>query len=461
MAIFAVLKADAVYVPLPSKLSRERVKSLVDRLRPAAIICDANTIELVMNELVCFETNAPKIIVLGHLSSQLVLPTACMKQCDVDERSVDLLPSRNIDVDIAQIIHTSGSTGVPKGVMVTHRSIIEYVRWCINYFQIRSDDKMLSTAPFHVDMSTFDIFASMAAGAKLCIASEEELLFPALLKKRLADEGITIWKGVASLAGLLARAGVPQSSASSHLSRVIFSGETLPAKHLKEWMISCPATRFFNGYGPTEATGISTVHELTRPPEDGEDIPIGRACDNKEVLLLNKHSRVLEPNTIGEICIRGSGVSPGYWGDREETEARFVKFGITPEVSGRLYKTGDYGFFDELGRLHFSGRRDDQIKYMGYRIELSEITRALLSLPYVADASALLAPKGLDGMDVIAAVLELSTEVGSSKIKEDLRGKLPGYMIPKLFRVVSRIPRSGLGKVDSHALRQLLSNGTS
>src|SRR5262249_20114893 len=160
-----------------------------------------------------------------------------------------------------------------------------YISWAVGYFRIESNDRILGTAPFHFDMSTFDIFASMAAGASLCIATEDELLFPAMLARRMESERVTLWKGVSSILGFLARAGVARSSSVSTLTRVAFSGERLPAKYLREWMMGCPHVQFYNVYGPTEATGVSTAFEIGGLPEsDDEDVPIGQACANTEVL---------------------------------------------------------------------------------------------------------------------------------------------------------------------------------
>jgi amino acid adenylation domain-containing protein len=401
----------------------------------------------------------PRLILLGEPGpDELPLPPECILEGEIAAYSGSRVPCSNIDIDLAQIIYTSGSTGQPKGVMISHRSILDYVSWAVGFFEIRPADRVLGTAPFNFDMSTFDIFATLSAGAKLCIAAEDEMLFPTALAKRIQVEGITLWKGVASLLGMLARVGIPSSQYVSTLTRVAFSGERLPAKYLKQWMTACPQIRFYNVYGPTEATGVSTAYEVQRSPEgDDDDVPIGRPCSNIEVLILGEDCLPLSAGNVGEICIRGTCLSQGYWNDELRTRERFIDYpaaGLGCQT--RIYKTGDLGFIDTDGNLHFVGRVDEQVKYMGYRIELGEINRAILSLPYVVDSAVLLAPEPAVFIDIIVAFVELSGDTSSGKVSIDLRGLLPPYMIPRLVIPVNAIPRNDRGKVDFTILRNMV-----
>ena len=399
--MLAVLKADAVYVPLDDQSPPERNAKIVSHCRPRVVLCDADTVGAVIEACSSLEL-PPRLIRVG---------TAPRAPNDIDVAVVDAiiegytngdLEYSNIDEDLAQIIYTSGSSGHPKGVMITHRSLADYITWGIEYFALGPEQRVLSTAPFHFDMSTFDIYCPLGAGAMLSIASREQVMFPAALAKRIAAEGVTHWKAAASLFTLFARAGLVGHRSLRSLRHVAFSGERAPTKYVAEWMKAYPETTFYNAYGPTEATGVSVVQRIEHVPNSpDEDVPIGRACANTEVALFDDSAGPVPRGAQGEIWIRGSCLSAGYWRDLELTAEHFVIRKDESGLSFRWYRSGDIGYVDEEGLLHFVGRLDDQVKHLGYRIELEEVNMAISTLRCVADSAVMLLSSRAKGVDTI------------------------------------------------------------
>src|SRR5512135_3764471 len=274
--MIGVLKADAVYVPILGDTPAARRDKIIRDCRPKAFIGDGPTLKRVLSEtppaelprvLVCLE---PWRDLPARDGVEIVTPS------EVAAEEAGPLPGRNDDGDVACLLYTSGSTGTPKGVMLTHRNIREYAAWAVECLGIGPDDRVLSTAPFHFDMSLFDVYATLAAGAALCIADEKRLLFPRLLVEFAEAERVTIWKGVSSLLMYLARTGAVGEGRLPSLRMVLFSGEVLPTKYLIQWMTWFPDKVFYNAYGPTEATGVSMYYRIRQCPASAEEkVPIG------------------------------------------------------------------------------------------------------------------------------------------------------------------------------------------
>lgn len=456
-AICGVLKADAVYVPIPHDGNPGKIREIIRDCTPRALLCERATLgdaEGLVRDL----GPALRLCVLDRRDAGGEVPEGEAIWWDQVESEEDTEPAyRNIDTDLAYILYTSGSTGRQKGVMISHLNILNYIEWAVNCFEISERDVILCTAPFYFDMSTFDLFCALKSGAKLCIADRKHLLFPSLLFDWIEKEGVTIWKGAASLLAYVARNGRLEPHRIGSLRRILFGGEPLPTKYLIRWMTAYPGKSFYNAYGPTEATGISACCRVERIPESEEErLPIGRACENTEILLLKEDGSPARPGEVGEIYIRGSGLSRGYWNDVEATRKAFP---ILPpgELPGdRVHRTGDLGLVQEDGQHLFLGRRDHQIKHMGYRFNLREVEEAMLSLPMVQDAAVLLGRK---------AGAEFGEMIGCAGIKEagntgDLLGLLtsllPRYMVPRKIIEFKELPRNDRGKIDRFALRKLL-----
>ena len=454
-AIMGILKADAIYVPIDPKSPTTRCRTIIQDSQPSALICDVHSLDLV-NDALSESNAAPKIVVLDCREK---LPDS-IEAASISQDEIDMQPAatpvyKNIDTDAAYILYTSGSTGKPKGVVISHLNIINYISWAVEAFNIKSEDNILSTAPFHFDMSTFDIYCAMRAGATLCIVPDTYLLFPNRLLGLIEEQKATIWKVIPSLLIYLTKTDSLKENRIPTIKRMLFGGEPLPTKHLINWMKTFPEKLFFNVYGPTEATGISAYYFVDQIPGDPlKSVPIGKACKNTEVFLLKEDDTPAEKGEVGELCIRGSGISSGYWNDVQKTEKVFTAnpLGSRPE---KIYRTGDLGRLADDGNFEFLGRKDFQVKYMGYRIELSEIKNAILSLDEIHDAAVILADSQEVGIPELVVFFETKNQLEPSEIKTKLNRLLPPHMVPQVMIPLDGLPRTNRGKVDRRALNQL------
>jgi acyl-coenzyme A synthetase/AMP-(fatty) acid ligase len=340
--------------------------------------------------------------------------------------------------------------------MVTHGNVLDYARWGATYFELGRGDRVLSTAPFYFDMSVFDVYCSVKAGACLCLVAEHELMFPGKLVKVIEDHEATLWKGVSSLLSYLSRTAAIGASRLQSLRTIVFAGEPLPSKHLAHWMRTYPSVRFYNGYGPTECTGVSVCHSFEDPVAPDDRVPLGLPCANTEVFVLREDTlATCDVGEIGEICIRGAGVSAGYWNDSQRTASRFLESIGAGGERRRIYRTGDAGFIDANGVLWMTGRLDDQVKVQGYRIELGDVVSALGSLDEVDDAAALPLPDGAGNDALVAFFVAVQPDVSVATVWRALTERLPAYMMPKTLHRLDCLPRTERGKLDKTALREL------
>jgi amino acid adenylation domain-containing protein len=454
VAKLAIMKADAIYVPVHERSPVDRCRTIMLDCEPDAVVVDATTAGRIRAALAGGRDDMP-LVVLGDEPAPPGDAGRSLPRSFVDQQSAAPLAYRNTDTDLAHILYTSGSTGRPKGVMISHLNVVNYTEWAVEYLSMDPRDRVLGTAPFHFDMSTFDLYSTQKAGATLCLANENHTLFPVRLVALMEAERVTLWKGVSSLLAYLARTGAVQPGRLPTLTRVLFSGERLPTRALMTWMEAFPEKRFYNVYGPTEATGVSTAYEIPHPPRAAEDtVPIGRACRNSEAFVLTDAGTAAGEGELGEICLRGSSLSPGYWNDPAKTERAFVTNPLSGASGDRIYRTGDIGFWDADGQLRLVGRRDEQVKWMGYRIELGEIAAALQAIPGVADAVVQLLPVGNGSDEHLVAFIETAGAPDVGDVLHALRERLPPYMIPRRVIPLDTLPRSDRGKVDRDALRR-------
>lgn len=452
VAIFGILKADCIYVPIDPKSPLKRCRAIIDDCEPSTLICDSETIDKMLQTISDIQFMPKRVIVEHNEGLPKAIENGLITRAEIEEQDSKKPDYKNVDTDIAYILYTSGSTGNPKGVMISHLNITNYIKWAIDCFDITRKDNILSTAPFHFDMSTFDIYCAMGAGARLCIATESCLLFPNKLLSLIEKEQITIWKAISSLIMYLAKTGSLKEGRIPTLKKVLFSGEVLPTKHLIPWMETYPEKLFYNAYGPTEATGISTYYHVQQIPKDPQQpIPIGRPCTNTDVFLLNEDDSLAE---VGELCIRGSSLSRGYWNDPEKTNKVFVTNPLNHVQGDRIYRTRDLAKLRNDGNYIFIGRRDNQIKHMGYRIEPFEIENAILSLNKVDDAAVILSKSQEFDIEELVAFFAADEDVTSDEIMTELRNCIPHYMLPQHIIELKHIPRTDRGKIDRGALNE-------
>lgn len=400
--------------------------------------------------------NARKIVTSHAFSEKLsamdgldVLFLEDLLQTPEDAAALDKVRENALDTDPLYANFTSGSTGVPKGVVVCHRSVIDFIEHFTSLFSITQEDVIGNQAPFDFDVSVKDIYSAMKTGARLEIIPKPLFSQPAKLLDHLCDRKITtmIWAVsalclVTTFHGLDYR--VPET-----VNKVLFSGEAMPMKHLKQWMSHLPEARFINLYGPTEITCNCTWYEVERGREYPDGLPIGRSFPNERVFLLDEENHlVTAPGMHGEICVTGTALALGYYNNPTQTESRFVQNPLITAYPQRMYRTGDLGWYNEEGELFFAGRKDFQIKYMGHRIELEEIERAL---------------SGVEGVERACCVFDEKKgrltayyvgEIEGKDIRHTLSATLPVFMLPGTYVKLPEMPLNKNGKIDRKSLHR-------
>ena len=440
VAMIGVLRAGATVVPLEVRTPAVRRAQIIEGCRPRAVLCDGGN-------LAALQADEG----LGGLAVVFLVVDASLEGPPSSEGEVAAPEPQGSPDALAYVLYTSGSTGRPKGVMLSHRNIDAYAEWAVHRVGITAADRVLSTAPFYFDMSLFDIFCALRAGAALCIATERALLFPKKLLEFSEAEAVTVWKGVSSLLRYLCRTGALSPDRIPSMRVVLFGGEELPAKYLQAWMATFPDKVFFNFFGPTEATGASLYHRLREPPATADErVPIGIPRENTELYLLDEELQQVAPGEVGEIAVSGVCVSHGYLGDPQRTARVFRDDPFRP--GQRMYLTGDLGRCLPDGTHIFLGRTDNQVKFMGYRLELSDIENALTAIDGVSEAGVLLGPPGKAGVEELVAYVVLTGVTRVADARAGLKGRLPFYMLPRVLRPIDRLPRSERGKLDRQAL---------
>ncbi|MGI9184290.1 MAG: amino acid adenylation domain-containing protein, partial [Solirubrobacteraceae bacterium] len=432
VAMLAALKAGCAYVPLDVSSPPRRVARILRAADPRVVLAAGPGYAL-YEALRASGTLPPKVAVgvLDRVPSERS-STGWLDLTDLEEESPDPLPRVGALGDLAHLLFTSGSTGAPKGVMVTHASVIAFVEWAVAHFGIRRGDRLSGHPPLHFDLSTFDVFAAFRAGAELHPVPVDVVL-PRQLAEFIAARELSQWFSVPSTMVYMAKfGGLPEQGFPS-LERVLWCGEVLPVPVLAQWMTRVPQARFTNLYGPTEATIASTHHTVADAPGEGVSaIPIGRACGGEEVFVVGETGGPARPGEIGEICIGGVGVSPGYWQDEPATRAAFGPDPRRGRESERVYRTGDLGRMDGAGVLHYVGRADTQIKSRGYRIELGEVEAAVSVLAEVAECAVVaVTAQDFSGTTICCAFTpSQGREADLVTLRSSLREALPAYMLP-------------------------------
>ncbi len=448
VAILGILKAGCAYVPLDLASPAPRVQKMIAACEPRVLLTEPRASEHVSG-------SAAKVCVVQPGSAVEATRDGCFWRND-GSISSELPSERRTGSDAAYILFTSGSTGAPKGVVITHDNVIHFVRWAVDYFELRPEDRLSGHPPLHFDLSVFDMFGAFAAGAELHLVGSELNLVPAKLAALIRDRALTQWFSVPSVLTYLAKFDLVREGDFPSLRRVLWCGEVLPTPTLRYWMDRLPHVQFTNLYGPTETTIASSYHTVASiPGDDKQEIPIGRPCAGECLYVLNDRLEEVEPNELGDLYIGGVGLSPGYWRDPDKTNAVFVTG--PAGRNERLYKTGDLARRDHDGLFYFAGRADDQIKSRGYRIELGEIESALHTLETIREGAVVAVGSGdFDGVRICCAYVPKPGGTSApSALRSELAAQLPSYMLPSRWMEVTALPRNANGKVDKPRIREM------
>ena len=366
------------------------------------------------------------------------------------QRDSDVLKgirSQVYDVDPLYSIFTSGSTGIPKGVVVSHRSVIDFIEHFTEIFDITDRDIIGNQAPFDFDVSVKDIYSTLKAGATMQILPKQYFSIPMKLLDRLCEKGVTtiIW-AVSAMCIITTLKGF-QYKIPYTLKKIMFSGEVMPIKHLNQWMDNIPDAMYVNLYGPTEITCNCTYHVVDRRYEQGEVLPIGKPFPNEKVFLLDEKEKLIDKQGgIGEICVSGTALSLGYYNNPEQTRKAFVQNPIHSKYMETIYRTGDLGFYNERGELCFASRKDFQIKHMGHRIELGEIELVMGKNERIDRVCCIYDEKKNKILAFYVGDIE------KKEIVREISRELPGFMLPNVFIRIENMPITKNGKIDRKEL---------
>jgi amino acid adenylation domain-containing protein len=458
-SMLGVLKADCSYTPIDTRNPAARIARVLAVLDCRCVLTVGSTRELLREALQQVPEQIPTPVA-GLLESGIDL-TSSQVQFGLDDVAAcpaELPGRKNTSRDTAHILFTSGSTGVPKGVVITHANVMQFVDWAVRHFGIGPDDRLSGHSPLHFDLSTFDLYGTLAAGATLYPIPPETNLLPHKLVQLIQDEALTQWFSVPSILNHMAKLDVIRPGGLPSLRRLLWCGERFPTPGLMYWMRRLPNVEFTNLYGPTEATIASSYYRVPDCPADEQDeIPIGKGCGGDELLVLDSSHRPVATGVIGDLYIRGPGLSPGYWGDPERTSAAFIPDPFSSDPGDRLYRTGDLARVDQAGRVVLVGRADSQVKIRGYRIELGEIEAALDGVAELRESAVVaVASDGFEGHQLCCAyVPRAGGTVSPASLRQQLAQRLPGYMLPSRWKQLERLPLNQNGKTDRPALRGL------
>jgi amino acid adenylation domain-containing protein len=449
-AMLAALETGALHVPIDLTSPAARVHKILNAAQPALCLADEAGLPL-MNA--AFERGTRSRVGLlapagDGAADFTAADTATLSSAPIGRRAE---PSEGV-----HLLFTSGSTGEPKGVVITHSNIAAFLDWAIPHFGLGPGDRISGHSPLHFDLSSFDIYGALCSGSAVVLVPSRLNLLPRELARFIDARQLTQWFSVPSVLTLLAQFDAFPEGGFPTLQRVLWCGDVLPTPTLIFWMRRLPHVAFTNLYGPTEATIASSFHPVLDLPKDPrEPVPIGLACDGEELVVMEEGS-TCPAHEVGDLYIGGAGLSPGYWADPEQTAAVFVDDPRPGRHGERLYRTGDLAFRDDTGIHHFVGRADTQIKSRGYRIELGEIEAALNALgPVESVAVVAIEASGFEGKTICCAYTARNSHVAAADLRQALRDLLPPYMLPTRWEKLDALPLNPNGKVDRRQIAAL------
>ena len=429
-AFIGIVYSGNYYVPIDPEQPSERIANILDITESEVILTD----RICLNKIKECVSSKIKIILYENYT-----------ETRIDETYLSEIRNRQIDIEPLYVLFTSGSTGTPKGVMISHRSVMDYVEWLIETFHFSDKTIFGNQAPFYFDNSILDIYCTLKVGATMCIIPEKFFIFPNRLLNYLKEKRVNTIFWVPSALITVANSNALLQHSLPDIENILFCGEVMPNKQLNIWRCFLPNALYANLYGPTEITDVCSYYIVDRSFQDEEPLPIGTACKNTQILVLNDDNHLCKTEEVGELCVRGTCLSLGYYGDLDKTERVFVQNPLNSKWRDYVYRTGDLVKYNERGELIYLCRKDFQIKHMGHRIELGEIETAAYALAQMRECCALYNEQ--ERQIVLFCVLSES-DTREKDVYLWLKSKLPKYMLPSIIIIKDRLKLNSNGKID-------------
>ncbi len=432
-AFFGAMYAGCYYVPLDDEMPRHRIELIFKTLEPGALICDETT-ESLAQEL----AYQGKVYRYGQMLEQ-----------EIDETALAKIRNQQLDIDPIYIVFTSGSTGVPKGVMACHRSVIDYVEHLCDVLKFDENSVFGNQTPLYFDAYLKEVIPTLKYGATTILIPKQLFMFPIKLVEFLNEHKINTLCWVVSALTMISAFRTFDTVKPEHLKLIAFASEVFPIKQFKLWRQALPNARFINLYGPTETTGICCYYEVDREFSEEETLPIGGPFPNTQIILLDENNQVPPVGQQGEICVRGTRLTLGYYCNPEKTAEAFIQNPLNNLYPELIYRTGDLGRLNARGELEFAGRKDYQIKHMGHRIELGEIEVIVNMHPQVRSACCIF------DHEKKKIVLYYTGDIAVAELTGYIKSKLPRYMVPNVTKQLEALPLTPNGKIDRNGLKAM------
>lgn len=423
------------YSPMDTDMPVSRINKILEVLQPALVITTEKLKDIFVNceyqgEFLLFEKASTG---------------------DTKEGAIEHARRRGIDTDLLYVLFTSGSTGMPKGVTITHRSVIDHIDWVVKTFSITENDTFGNQVPFYFDMSILDIYSTIKSGATTYIIPKKLFAQPVPLLEYLKENKINTIYWVPSAMIVVSRLKALRNvDLSGTLHRILFAGEVMPNRQLNIWRQYIPDALYANLYGPTEITDTCIYYVVNRDFSDDEPLPIGIPMENKDILVLNDENKLVTGEEPGELCIRGNSLSMGYYNNYEKTSEVFVQNPLNPYYPEMIYRTGDMVKYNKYGEIVYLSRKDYQVKHMGRRIELGEIETAASSFEEISLCCCLYDTERQN------IVLFVEGELEKVEIVNRLSQMIPEYMLPNRVVLLEEMPINANGKIDRAALKNFI-----
>lgn len=422
------------YSPIDVDMPGSRIEKIYEVLKPEIIITKTeykNRIPLeYMNKIICLEE---------------------IRENNICEDIVYSQRKRCCDRDLLYVLFTSGSTGIPKGVTICHQSVVDYIDWLEKEFDFNSETIFGNQAPFYFDNSILDIYTTIKCGCCMNIIPKKLFSWAKILLEYIEEKHINTIFWVPSAMILVSKMkALTKVNLNGKLKKILFCGEVMPNKHLNVWRKCIPDAMYANLYGPTEITDVCCYYVVNRAFSDDEPLPIGNAMENTDIIILDENGTIPKKGDVGELCVRGTSLSLGYYGNFERTKQAFVQNPLNNNYIEYIYKTGDLVKVNEYGEILYVGRKDFQIKHMGHRIELGEIEMAISSIEGITMCCCLYDDK----KEKIVVFIDEDMEL--KDLNEILKNMLPEYMLPNKLVHIAHMPLNLNGKIDRVKLKESL-----